>query len=102
MKVCSIGDFEHYCHLATATWLLHKFCVNPVVLKVFNKRPILFKKIAIIIKKKPLIVSINRSMKKTEDRFAWKENQMFTRSFYCDINGRKMTAKVILICSYLR
>lgn len=99
MKVCSIGDFEHYCHLATATWLLHKFCVNPVVLKVFNKRPILFKKkiVIIIIKKKTLIVSI-----KTEDRFAWKENQMFIRSFYCDINGRKMTAKVILICSYLR
>lgn len=99
MKVCSIGDFEHYCHLATATWLLHKFCVNPVVLKVFNKRPILFKKkiVIIIIFKKTLIVSI-----KTEDRFAWKENQMFIRSFYCDINGRKMTAKVILICSYLR
>lgn len=99
MKVCSIGDFEHYCHLATATWLLHKFCVNPVVLKVFNKRPILFKKkiVIIIILKKTLIVSI-----KTEDRFAWKENQMFIRSFYCDINGRKMTAKVILICSYLR
>lgn len=55
MKVCSIGDFEHYCHLATATWLLHKFCVNPVVLKVFNKRPILFKKkiVIIIIKKNP-------------------------------------------------
>lgn len=99
MKVCSIGDFEHYCHLATATWLLHKFCANPVVLKVFNKRPILFKKkiVIIIILKKTLIVSI-----KTEDRFAWKENQMFIRSFYCDINGRKMTAKVILICSYLR
>lgn len=101
MKVCSIGDFEHYCHLATATWLLHKFCVNPVVLKAFNKRPILFKK-KNSNNKKTLIVSINRSMNKTEDRFAWKENQMFTRSFYCDINGRKMTAKVILICSYLR
>lgn len=98
MKVCSIGDFEHYCHLATATWLLHKFCVNPVVLKVFNKRPILFKKNSNNNNlKKTLIVSI-----KTEDRFAWKENQMFIRSFYCDINGRKMTAKVILICSYLR